>query len=128
MAEQEALYLEKALESLGGAASEYSNGRYNNCANRCYFASFQAAIHALEDAGTHSTSWGHDFVHAQFVGQLINRQKRYAGALRDTLLRNLDLRVAADYRRQHVSQAQAARALRRTNIFVEVVQQGGGTR
>ena len=33
-------YLEKAVESLAGAESEYVNGRYNNCANRCYYACF----------------------------------------------------------------------------------------
>jgi len=108
MAQEESIYLEKALESLEGAASEYTNGRYNNCVNRPYFAAFQAAIHALERAGTQARSWGHDFVQAEFVGQLINRRKRYSADLRDTLLRNLELRQAADYRRQHVSQTQAA--------------------
>jgi uncharacterized protein (UPF0332 family) len=97
MALEESIYLEKALESLEGAASEYTNGRYNNCVNRSYFAAVQAAIHALEGAGTQARSWGHDFVQAEFVGQLINRRKRYSADLRDTLLRNLELRQAADY-------------------------------
>ena len=30
-------YLDKAIESLAGAESEYANKRYNNCANRCYY-------------------------------------------------------------------------------------------
>jgi len=41
------LYLDTALESLDGAASEYTNRRYNNCANYCYYASFQGAVYAL---------------------------------------------------------------------------------
>ena len=40
------IYLAKALESLEGAESELANRRYNNCANRCYYASFQAAVAA----------------------------------------------------------------------------------
>jgi len=40
------VFLAKAEESLAGAESEFVNGRYNNCANRCYYASFQAAIAA----------------------------------------------------------------------------------
>lgn len=47
MIESEPLLLEKARESLAGAESEFSNERYNNCANRAYYAVFQAAIVAL---------------------------------------------------------------------------------
>jgi uncharacterized protein (UPF0332 family) len=127
MAENDAIYLDKALESLRGAASEYTNGRYNNCAARAYYAAFQAAIHALEHDGVHAVTWGHDFVQAEFVGRLIIRRKRYDADLRDTLVRNLELRQAADYRRQHVSQTQAARALRWANTLVTAVQRGGET-
>jgi uncharacterized protein (UPF0332 family) len=41
------IYLAKASESLLTAESEFVNGRYNSCANRCYYACFQAAIAAL---------------------------------------------------------------------------------
>ena len=60
----------KAIECLEGAASEYTNGRYNNCANRCYYATFQAAVFALRKAGIAPSSdqWGHEFVPAQFEG------------------------------------------------------------
>jgi hypothetical protein len=33
-------FLLKAEESLAAAASELANGRYNSCANRCYYACF----------------------------------------------------------------------------------------
>ena len=39
-------FLSKARESLEGATSELVNGRYNNAANRAYYACFQAAIAA----------------------------------------------------------------------------------
>jgi uncharacterized protein (UPF0332 family) len=45
------VYLSKANESLAGATSELVNGRYNNTANRAYYAVFQAAIAALMQAG-----------------------------------------------------------------------------
>jgi len=44
-------FLAKAQESVAGAESEFAAERYNNCANRCYYACFQAAIHALLKAG-----------------------------------------------------------------------------
>jgi hypothetical protein len=44
------IYLIKAEESLRGAESEFAQGRYNNAANRCYYACFQAAVAALHHA------------------------------------------------------------------------------
>jgi uncharacterized protein (UPF0332 family) len=118
-------YFAKARESLEGAQSEFINDRYNNCANRCYYAVFQAAIAALIGAGIappgRSGEWGHDFVQAQFIGQLINRRKMYPTALRNTLARNYALREKADYERDDVPEIQAARAVRRTEEFVETV-------
>ena len=64
MIERETLFLDKAGESLAGAESEYVNRRYNNCANRSYYACFQAAVHALAAAGIRSSgalpTWSHD--------------------------------------------------------------------
>ncbi len=125
-------FLEKAEESFAGAESEYVNTRYNNCANRCYYAAFQAAIFALARAGIRppgvSDKWGHDFVQAQFIGQLINRQKVYPAELRNTLEQNYRLRETADYRRDHVTEVRAARAIRRTEAFVETIRREGGSR
>src|SRR6476620_4312898 len=100
MLDQALLFLDKAEECLAGAESELANGRYNNCANRSYYATFQAAIAALQQAGTQARGgqWGHDYVQAAFVGQLLNRRKRYPSALRDVLSRNYKLREVADYR------------------------------
>jgi uncharacterized protein (UPF0332 family) len=39
-------YLVKSAESLAGAESEYANGRFNNSANRAYYACFHAAVAA----------------------------------------------------------------------------------
>ena len=123
-------FLEKANESLAGAASEFSNGRYNNSANRCYYACFQAAIAALMQASIRPsderTGWGHDFVQAQFVRQFISQRKVYPAAYRDVLSRAFILRRAADYRADHVPEVQARRNLRRVTEFVEAITQGEG--
>ena len=122
------VFLSKAEESLAGAESEFANERYHNCANRCYYACFQAAIAALiqADIGPRSPrgQWGHDFVQAEFIGQLINRRKIYPASLRDVLERTYTLRQVADYQAEFVTERQAARALRRARQLVEVIAGG----
>lgn len=121
-------FLDKAIESLVGAESEFLNGRYNNCANRCYYACFQAAIVALQRAGIRprGNQWGHEFVAAQFNGQLIYRRKLYPTELRSTLERNYALRQKADYDEDVVTQTEATRALGRTRSFIQAIQEQGG--
>jgi uncharacterized protein (UPF0332 family) len=118
------IYLQKAIESLRGAESEKANRRFNNCANRCYYACFQAAIAALILAG-HSTPpsgrWSHASVQAAFSGQLVTRLKRYPAEMRDTLIRNMELRHIADYHTDPISEISAVRAVRRANHFVDMV-------
>jgi uncharacterized protein (UPF0332 family) len=121
------IYLTKANESLLTAETESINGRYNSCANRCYYACFQAAIAALLSEGIHPTGqWSHQFVHAKFVGVLINQRKRYESELRRVLSDNQSLRDKADYRPELVTATQASRALRRTRLFVTAIRQRGG--
>ena len=128
MIEQHQLFLAKAEQSLEGAESEFGNRRCNNVANRAYYACFQAAIFALIQAGLASSSreqWGHKFVQAQFVLQLINRRKVYPAELRDALARNLELRQRGDYGMVAVSQIQASRALQRADAFLSAIRREG---
>ena len=121
------IYLAKATESLLTAEGEFVNGRYNSCANRCYYACFQAAIAALLREGSGPCGqWNHEFVHGQFVGVLINQRKRYDPELRRVLSDNQSLRDKADYRTELVTATQASRALRRSRLFVAAVRQRGG--
>ena len=129
--ERMTIFLAKAIESLAGAESEFINGRFNNCANRCYYATFQAAIAALLRETIKPTaehSWGHPFVQAQFAGTLVNRRKLYPAGLRDTLSQNMILRHRADYEEQRLTEAQAQRALRRTRDFLNAIVSPGGER
>jgi uncharacterized protein (UPF0332 family) len=130
MIEREVIYLEKAMESIAGAESEYVNSRYNNCANRSYYACFHAAVHALSKAGITSrrpdATWAHEALQAASTGELIQRRKHYPSELRDVLPRNSALRLAADYKQERVSETQASRALRRARSFVSAVTAEGG--
>jgi uncharacterized protein (UPF0332 family) len=122
-------YLAKAEESLAGAESEHAAGRYNNCANRCYYAAFQAAIAALIRAGVAPrgtrTEWGHDFVQAEFA-RLIARRKLYSAEHRSTLTVLMNLREQADYRPNRVSVREASQVLRATRQFVAMMHEAGG--
>jgi uncharacterized protein (UPF0332 family) len=129
MVMQDSLYLQKAHECLAGAESAFINHRYNNCANRAYYACFQAGIAALLAAGVRpgGDQWSHSFVPTQFDGLLIYRRKLYPTELRGIIERNYDLRAKADYDEDFVSRAEAERIMRRTRLFVETVTRGGGT-
>jgi uncharacterized protein (UPF0332 family) len=125
-----AIYLAKATESLLTAENEFNNGRYNSCANRCYYAAFQAAIAALLRGGVRTTSdrWPHNFVQSAFAGQLINRRHRYPPALRSTLGDLQHLRNRADYTTDLITQIEANRGLRHCRDFVTAIQQEAGVR
>lgn len=124
MADGSNIFLVKAREALAGAESEYANERFNNSANRCYYACFQAAVHALTRAGIvpRGRLWSHEFVQGQFVGQLINRRKVYPAELREILPATQVLRETADYGDNWVTRREAPRALRHTRMFLEAVQ------
>jgi uncharacterized protein (UPF0332 family) len=128
MIERDYPFFDKALESLAGAESEFVNERYNNTANRAYYAVFHAAIAALQQAGMRPArnEWSHEFVPAQFDGMLINRRKRYPAELRGVLSRNAAVRLSADYDEEPVTQTEASRTLRRSRTFVRAIQSGGG--
>ncbi len=127
MDDEIAIYLAKATESLTTAESEFINARYNSCANRCYYACFQAAVAALiQESIRPRGDWGHSFVQGQFVGLLIDRRKRYDSSLRSFLSENQTLRDQADYEPKNVSRIQASRALERTRRFVAAIQHTKG--
>jgi uncharacterized protein (UPF0332 family) len=120
------IYLTKAIESLATAESEFVH-RYNSCANRCYYACFQAAIAALLWDGIRAKGdhWMHGYVQSQFAGVLVNRRHRYPAPFR-TVLTDLEvLRHRADYGTDLITEIEARRGLRRGREFVEAIRQGG---
>ena len=127
MIDTSGFFLAKANESLQGAESELANGRLNNCANRTYYACFQAAIAALLRAGIRPTNaqraWQHAFVLSQFTGQLVNRRHVFARGLRETLPYLSTLRRQADYRAEAISRSEAIHGLDLARSFVQAVQE-----
>jgi uncharacterized protein (UPF0332 family) len=119
-------HLTRAAECLAGARSEFANARYNNAANRAYYAAYNAAIVALIRAGIDRPRWLHDEVQALFAGQLIARRKLYPGELRRVLSDLLKIRTLADYQTRMVSRTTAEDAIRTSEQFVRRV--GGVTR
>jgi len=124
------LFLAKARASLAGALSELEQRRFDNAANRAYYACFQAAIAALIRArigpAGGAGNWDHAFVQARFAGELINRRKHYASDLRDTLSSTMRLRHKADYQYDSVTGDQAVRTVRRAVRFVAEIDPKGG--
>jgi uncharacterized protein (UPF0332 family) len=124
-------YITKAKESLASAASDLASGRFNSCASRAYFASFQAAVSALIREGVlpaNAATHPHATIHAQFASQLVNRRKIYPAHLRDTLGRLMPLRHEADYDATDISGLRASRGLERATEFVNAIALRQGSR
>lgn len=121
-------FFEKTEGSLLGAASEAAQGRYDNPANRSYYACCQAAIAALRRDAIRPSGeqWGHDFVESRFVGPLINRRHRYPADLRSVLADLRMLRQRADYGAAAISRAEADRGLRRARALIAAVRSEQG--
>ena len=117
-------YLTKAVESLQSAESDFRASRYNSCANRCYYACFQAAVAALVHEGIRSSSgrWKHSFVHSAFAGSLINRMALYPTVLRRTLTDLQLQRNRANYTTDLISEFEAYYGLRECRTFVSAIQ------
>jgi len=115
-------FLEKAKENLKIAQISFANECYNACANRAYYAAFQAAIAALSDKGISKGKFEHKWVQAEFNGKLIKRQKLYPGRLKSYLMEMQFLRNTADYDCEPVSRKDAQDQLRKADELVGFVR------
>jgi len=126
--EEVQIYVAKAAESLASAEDDFAAARYNCCANRVYFACFQAAVAALFAAGIRPSDprgeWSHEFVQSQFNGRLITRRKLYPARLRRVLRDAMELREKADYTTSMVNERAAKRALQEALEFVRAIREG----
>lgn len=124
--EEIAAYLSKSKESLASAKDNLKSKRYNSCANRAYYACYQAAIAALLKHGISPVGGKgllkHDFVQSQF-GALIKRKKIYPSKIRAHLPNLMDTRITADYKAAAVSKKEAGRVLQKAKRFVSIVSE-----
>ena len=113
------VFLAKAEEALASAAGDFASNRFNSCANRSYYACFQAATSALLTMGVDARS--HRAVQALFARELVNRRKMYSGNMSSVLPMLTTLRQTADYRPDHVTRGEASRALAHAGHFVDEI-------
>lgn len=116
-------FLTKAQENLGAAKLTFEHGAYNASANRAYYASFQAAIAALSEAGIKRKDHKipHDWVQSQFSGILIQQRKKYSFSMKSYLLDMQAVRDDADYDSGMISKIAAERQLKKAAEFVSEV-------
>ncbi|MBI1924956.1 HEPN domain-containing protein [Candidatus Poribacteria bacterium] len=113
------IFKEKALENLAVAEWTFENGHYNACANRAYYAMFQAALAALASVGIipKTEIIDHRWVQGTFARELTSRRKMFPGMgsyLNDVRL----VRDIADYRPEKVNQRRASQVLRVARTMV----------
>lgn len=115
-------FLDKAKENLKIAQLSLDNDCYNACANRAYFASFQAAIAALADKGIRSEKNEHAWVQSEFTLQLIKRKKVYPAVLKKYLPNMQIERNVADYSKNHISRKVALKQLSHAKEMIELIE------
>lgn len=116
-------YLKKSRESLASAKDDLRNKRYNSCANRAYYACYQAAAALLIKNGlvvSKEKILKHEAVQAQ-IATLIKRRKILPSEHRDTLPELMSTRATADYAAQGVGQKKARRVLKKAKDFATLV-------
>ena len=114
--------INKAKANLQVAQICFDSGFYDACANRAYYAAFQAAITALADRGRKSDKNDHKWVQATFSGELINRQKVYPAHLKSYLMDMQAVRNQADYTDENVSKRLASQQLSKAKEMLEFIE------
>lgn len=118
------MLIDRAYESLRASQLCLETELVNSAASRAYYAMFQAAQVALENAGVARAQWSHAALQATFARELIHRRKTYPATFRDHLPEGLIVREAADYGEAGVSRRVAHRIVRRATVFVSRIQEG----
>ncbi|QTA91467.1 HEPN domain-containing protein [Desulfonema magnum] len=98
-----------------------TTARYNACANRAYFAAFQAAIAALLDQGAKRGNFDHKWVQAEFSRKLIKRRKIYPGRLSSHLMKMQGVRNRADYSDKGVSKSEASQQIKKAQDMLTFI-------
>jgi len=116
-------WLSKAIENLAAAQLCFDHGHFNACANRLYYAMFQAGAAALFKHGIlpSGDKIGHAWLQSNFSGMLIHRRKIFSAAFRPYLSDAQTVRDIADYGLNFVSQNVASRELKKARDFVNKI-------
>ena len=116
-------WLDKANENLAAAQLCFDHGHFNACANRLYYAMFQAGIAAMVKHGLlqPNAQVGHDWLQANFSGQLIKHRKVFPAKFRSYLSEAYLLRVVADYEMRPAGKDNVSRQFKKAKEFVTVI-------
>ncbi len=122
------IWLEKSTENLLAAEVCFKGGHFNACANRLYYAMFQAGIAALEKFRVKLPEKvvGHGWVQATFSEQLIRRRKIFPAKFSSYLTDAYRVREIADYRMSSISKKVVSRELRKANEFLASIKKETG--
>ncbi|MCP4344717.1 MAG: HEPN domain-containing protein [Desulfobacterales bacterium] len=115
-------FLSKAKENLKIAQLSFEHNCYNACANRAYYAAFQAAIVALASRGIQSEKNDHAWVQSEFNLKLIKRKKIYPGKIKAYLLDMQEIRNKADYSEKNIGEKTAGRQISRAKEMIELIE------
>ena len=115
-------FLDKAKENLKMAGISFEHQCHNACANRAYYAAFQAAIAALIEKNIGKGKFGHKWVQAEFSEKLIKRRKVYPTRLKSYLMKMQLIRNTADYENESVSEKDASAQLRRAREMLGLIE------
>ena len=117
------IFLTKSIENLAVAEWSFEHRHYNACANRAYYAMFQAAVAALASVGvTPKTEIiDHGWVQGRFAAELTRRRKKFPGMasyLNDVRF----VRDVADYKSEMVNRRRASRVIRIAREMVGAIR------
>ncbi|MCP4348124.1 MAG: HEPN domain-containing protein [Desulfobacterales bacterium] len=115
-------FLNKAKENLKIAQLSFEHDCYNACANRAYYAAFQAAIAALADKGIRSEKNDHSWVQSEFTLRLIKRQKIYPAKIKAYLPDMQQARNKADYSEKDISKKVSREQLSRATEMIRIIE------
>jgi len=119
-------FLNKAKENLKIAQLSLEHECYNACANRAYYAAFQAAVAALADKGIKSEKNEHAWVQSEFCLRLIKRQKVYPAKCKAYLLDMQFIRNIADYSEENIGKKVAAEQLSQAAELIRMIEKEMG--
>ena len=114
-------FLDKAKENLLISRFSFEQGFFNACANRSYYAAFQAAVAALLDRGIKKGKFDHKWVQSQFSERLIKRQKIYPAGMKSYLTEMQLIRNRADYEPHFISRKTAHRQMSKAVEIIDCV-------
>ncbi|MCP4112145.1 MAG: HEPN domain-containing protein [Desulfobacteraceae bacterium] len=116
-------FFQKAKENLMVAKMGFEYKCYNASANRAYFATFQAAIAALDDKGLLTKGRNdHKWIQSEFSEKLIKRRKVYPAKIKSYLMKMQMLRNMADYEHEFVPKKDAAEQIRRAEEMIGFIR------